>query len=165
MTTKIELLNAHEADLRLHRLAYEIYENNMDAVEIVLAGIIDRGLDIAKILKKKIEEISALQVTLISVYINKANPIECHIVEEFSPTNKHIILVDDVANSGKTVLYALKPFLDSIPSKIQVAVLIDRKHKRYPIASDYIGLQLSTTLQENILVEVEKGKVKSAFIN
>jgi pyrimidine operon attenuation protein/uracil phosphoribosyltransferase len=164
MPKKIQLLDAQQADQRLTRLAYEIFENNIDEKEIVLVGIIDRGEDLSKILKKKIEAISSLEVQLVSLKLDKTNPINAAFAKDFDPTDKSIVLVDDVANSGKTMMYALKPFMLSIAKKIQIAVLIDRQHKRFPIASDYIGLQLSTTVQDHITVEIEKGKVLGAYI-
>ena len=77
---------------------------------------------------------------------------------------KSIIVVDDVANSGRTLLYALNPFLNVIAKKIQIAVLLDRKHKSYPVSADYIGTSLATTYQEHISVEVKSGKVSGAYL-
>jgi pyrimidine operon attenuation protein/uracil phosphoribosyltransferase len=164
MPKKIELLDATQADQRLTRLAYEIYEQNIDSNELVLVGIAERGLDIAKILKSKLKSICPLKTRLIELTCNKENPVDAKLSTEFNPQNCSIILVDDVANSGKTMTYALKAFLDAVANKIQVAVLIDRQHKRFPIASDYVGLQLSTTIQDHITVEIENGLVKGAYI-
>ena len=164
MSKKIELLNAEQADQRLTRLAYEIYEQNIDTEELALVGIADRGIDIANILRNKLRKICEIKLKLISLQINKSNPVDAAFVENFDPKGQTIILVDDVANSGKTMSYALKPFMQSVARKIQVAVLIDRQHKRFPIASDYVGLQLSTTVQDHITVEIENGKVKGAYI-
>lgn len=165
MLKSIQLLDSDKADKILDRMAYEMYEHNIEESGILLAGIADRGLDIAKLLKKKIERISDLKVELISVNINKDNPIDPITMEETDLSNRSIILIDDVANSGKTIMYALKPFLAQIVRKMQVAVLIDRKHKRYPVSADYVGLQLSTALQEHIIVSVEKGKVTGATLS
>ncbi|GBL35743.1 bifunctional protein PyrR [Filimonas sp.] len=164
MPDKTQILDSKQAEVKLNRIAYEIIENNINESGIVLAGILDRGMDIARLLKKNIEAISQIKIDLISIHINKENPVEGKIVEDFSPENKVIIIVDDVANSGCTSLYATRLFLDSLPKKIQIAVLVDRKHKRFPISSDYIGLMLSTTLKEHIHVEVKQGKVKCAYL-
>lgn len=164
MSKKIELLNAEQADQRLTRLAYEIYEQNIGVSELVLVGIIDRGVDIAKILLKKLKQICEVKVKLVELKISKENPIDATLMSDFNFHNHTVILVDDVANSGKTMTYALRPFMSAVAHKIQVAVLIDRQHKRYPIASDYIGLQLSTTVQDHITVEIENGKVVGAYI-
>ncbi len=158
------LLNAEQAAYKLDRLAYEIYENNINEPEIVFVGIADRGVDIAKVLKKKVEKISNIKIKLVIAHIDKESPVNSHLSESFSIKGRNILIVDDVANSGKTILFVLKNFLTEIPSKIQIAVLIDRKHKRFPVSSDYIGMQISTTLQDNIIVEVEKGMIKQAYI-
>lgn len=164
MSQKIQLLDAAQADQKLTRLAYEMYEQNIGADEIVLAGIADRGVDLAKLLKKKMEGLCDLDIRLVKLWLVKANPVHARIEPAFDPKGKTIILVDDVANSGKTMTYALKPLLDAVARKIQVAVLIDRQHKQFPVAADYIGLQLSTTIQDHITVEILKGKVSGAYI-
>lgn len=164
MSKKIELLGAAEAELKLTRLAYEIYEQNLEVNSLVLVGVEGGGQEIAKILMRKLDKICNLEVSYIVLKIDKKNPVEVSFEENFDPSGKTIILVDDVANSGKTLTYALKPFLYSVAKKIQTAVLIDRQHKRFPISSDYIGLQLSTTIENHITVEVAKGKVVGAFV-
>ncbi len=79
-------------------------------------------------------------------------------------TNKVIIVVDDVSNSGKTLLYALKPFLDFSPKKIQTLVLVERSHTSFPVRPDYVGLSIATTLQEHIYVEVHGEKITGAYL-
>jgi len=164
MSKKIQLLDAAQADQKLTRLAYEIYEQNLGESELVLVGIADRGIELAKLLKKKMEAIAALNIQVVNLKLDKANPVDARIEPAFDPGNKTIIVVDDVANSGKTMTYALKPLLDAVARKIQIAVLIDRQHKQFPVATDYIGLQISTTIQNHITVEMVKGKVSGAFI-
>jgi pyrimidine operon attenuation protein/uracil phosphoribosyltransferase len=75
-----------------------------------------------------------------------------------------IIVVDDVANSGKTMLYALQPFLRNQPKKIQTLALVDRTHKTFPVHTDYVGFALATTLQEHIFVEVSGEIVTGAWL-
>lgn len=164
MNKKLEIMDAAQAEMKLKRIAYEIVENNIGQKEIVLAGIRENGVVVAEILRQHIKRISELKVDLITIQINKQHPIECAIETAFDASGKNIVMVDDVADSGKTMMYALRPFLQTIPASIQVAVLVDRKHKKYPITSDYTGLQLSTTLQENIRVECKDGKVVGAFV-
>ena len=74
------------------------------------------------------------------------------------------MLIDDVANSGRTMLYSLQPLLKNYPKKIQTAALVARTHKSYPIALDYVGLSISTTLDEHIYVEVLEGEVEGAWM-
>ena len=77
---------------------------------------------------------------------------------------KVVIIVDDVANTGRTIYYAIKPLLDTLPKKVEVAVLVDRKHKSFPIQSDYVGLSLATTLKENIDVQIREVQEWAVFL-
>lgn len=160
----IQLLDSSKAQQIIKRMAYEIYENNIDEKEITLIGIQERGVDIARLLQNEIEAISKLKIISTTIVMDKTNPLNPIITDKIKIVNKNIIIVDDVANSGKTVLYALKCLLHEIPKKIQIAVLIDRKHKLFPISSDFIGMQISTTMKENIKVIVEKGKIVAAIL-
>ena len=160
----IQLLDSSKAQQIIKRMAYEIYENNIDEKEITLIGIQERGVDIARLLQNEIEAISKLKIISTTIVMDKTNPLNPIITDKIKIANKNIIIVDDVANSGKTVLYALKCLLHEIPKKIQIAVLIDRKHKLFPISSDFIGMQISTTMKENIKVIVEKGKIVAAIL-
>lgn len=168
----MQILDAEQVHMKLSRIAYEIIENNLDCKVLTLAGIAENGVIIARLLKDNIEKIlvpphagSKIKVELITIHINKQNPVECSLDKDFDPKGKDIIIVDDVASSGKTMMYALKPFLSTISSRIQVMVLVDRKHKKFPITSDYVGMQLSTTLQENIIVECKNEKILGAYID
>ena len=161
---QIQLLDASKAQQIIKRMAYEIYEHNIDEKEITLIGIQERGVDIAYLLQKEIEAISKLKIISTSIEMDKTNPLNPIIIDKIKMANKNIIIVDDVANSGKTVLYAMKTLLNELPKKIQVAVLIDRKHKQFPISSDFVGMQISTTIKENIKVIVEKWQIVSAIL-
>lgn len=164
MSNKKEILNQEQISLTLERLAFQIHENNLDQKEIILVGLQRRGYAIAGELEKRVKKLSKAKVRLLAIDIDKRNPIECSLSDTNNLDNKSIIIIDDVANSGRTLLYALNPFLNVIAKRIQICVLVDRKHKSYPICADYVGLQLSTTLEENITVEIDKGQIKRAFI-
>jgi len=161
---KKQILTEEEIGLKLERLAYQIYENNLDQKEIVLAGMQKRGYAIAEVLEKKIVKLSKAKIRLISINIDKRNPIDSSLSDTKKLDGKAIVIIDDVANSGRTLLYALNPFLNIIAKRIQICVLVDRKHKSYPVCAGYIGMQLSTTVEEHIKVEIEKGKIKGAWI-
>ena len=164
MAKKVQILSSDQARVKLERIAYEIVENNLDHPSIVLAGIRERGYVLATLLKKNIEKISQLKVELIHVNLDRNHPMQGSIDGEQPSENAVIILVDDVANSGSTLLYAMRLFLEQLPHCIKIAVLVDRTHKRFPVTSDYIGLTLSTTLQDHIHVEISKGEVKQAYL-
>ena len=99
-----------------------------------------------------------------SISLSPANPLESEVeigLAKKDLNKKVIVLVDDVANTGRTIFYAIKPLLEVLPKKIQVAVLVDREHKSFPIKVDYVGVSLFTTIQDDIDVQI-KGKGEKA---
>ena len=150
------ILDAATASRKLQRMAYEIAEQNLEGSnELILAGIKDNGVVLAKIIAGYLKEIYKGSVRFISIELDKRHPKDIRLSEALPFDDAVIILVDDVTNSGKTLLYALKPFLAFHPKKIQTLTLIERSHKVYPVKSDYVGVSLATTLQEHIFVEVD----------
>jgi pyrimidine operon attenuation protein/uracil phosphoribosyltransferase len=158
------ILGPEIAARKLKRMAYEILENNFGESGFILAGIRESGTVIAKTIQDLLLEIAGLQTEMITVSLDKKNPGEVTLSRLLDFKNRVIILIDDVSNSGKTLLYAIKPFLDSHPKKIQTLVLVERSHNTFPVKPDYVGLSVATTLQEHIYVEVEKGRVKGAWL-
>lgn len=158
------ILQQEVAARKMRRMAYEILENNTNETHFVLAGIRGCGTVIARNMQKLLQEISQSTIDLISISFDKKNPTEIIIDPAGNFDNKTIIVIDDVANSGKTLLYALKPFLSFHPKKIQVLVLVERSHTTFPIHPDYVGLSFSTTPEEHIVVETDGDKVKGAFM-
>ena len=153
------VLNKEQLQQKIDRLAWQIYEQNYKEKEIIIAGIANRGVLIAKKLAKKLTEISAIKVKLATIKVDKDNPFYKDIevdISEKDYKNKVLILVDDVLNSGKTLMYGAKYFLSVPLKKLSTIVLVDRNHNRFPIKADFVGLSLSTTLKEHISVELEK---------
>jgi pyrimidine operon attenuation protein/uracil phosphoribosyltransferase len=159
------ILSPEVAAKKLKRMAFEILENNFGETGFILAGIRESGTVIAKTIQHLLKEITAgLETELITVSLDKKNPREVTVSPVTDFRNRVIILIDDVSNSGKTLLYAIKPFLDSSPKKIQTLVLVERSYNAFPVKPDYVGLSVATTLQEHIYVEVEEGRVKGAWL-
>lgn len=164
-TDQIVVLTAPQMDQKIRRMAYEIYENNYGTKELILAGICEQGETLARLLSKIIEEISPIKTSVITVQLDKMNPSN-PIPEDSIPvslTNKVVIMVDDVLNTGKTLAYSLKPFLDQKIKRIEVAVLVNRSHTAFPISPQYTGYELSTTLSEHIVVKMT-GKEKGVYL-
>lgn len=162
---KIAILDQIQVSQKIKRMAYEIWEKNSASKELYFVGIATVGTILANHLAKILGEISPIKVHIQELHINKEKPWEAdRAIITSIPKNKTIILVDDVVNSGKTLIYALQKLLEFKPNKIQIAVLVDRKHKNYPISPDIIGNSVSTTLQDEIRVEVEKEKIVGAFL-
>jgi len=148
------ILNNKQINNKIKRIAYQIYENNIDEKEIILAGIQTNGFVFAQKIKEALHAISNIDVILCEVSINKKNPQEKikTSLKSDAYKNKSLVLVDDVLNSGTTLMYAVKHFLDVPLKQFKTAVLVNRNHKKYPIKADFKGLSLSTSLQEHISV-------------
>lgn len=163
--SKIQILTEAQIDQKLKRMAYEIWEKNSEEKEIFIIGIEETGAAVASKIAQILKEISPLKINYNTLVINKKSPLQEDIrLNADELNNKTVVLIDDVANSGKTLLYALKPLMDFEPSKIQVAVLVDRKHKNFPVTPDIIGHSVSTTIQEHIIVNYEQGKLTGAHL-
>jgi len=158
------ILNKEVAAKKLKRMAYEILENNINEDFIVLAGIRESGSVVARNIQKLLAEISSVKTELITITLDKHVPKDVRVSKQLDFNEKVIIVIDDVANSGKTLLYALKPFLDYLPKKIQTLILVERSHKTFPVHPDYVGLSIATTLQEHIYVEVSDEEVLGAYL-
>ncbi|MBC7850139.1 MAG: phosphoribosyltransferase [Chitinophagaceae bacterium] len=158
------ILDASTAAKKLERMAYEIIENNVGETALVLAGIRVSGSVVAKNIQRLLAEISDIKTEFISIDLDKKNPKEVTLSSQPDFNNKVIIVIDDVANSGKTLLYAMKPFLDHHPKKIQTLALVERTHKTFPISTDFSGLSLATTLQDHIYVEVDGDNIIGAYM-
>jgi pyrimidine operon attenuation protein/uracil phosphoribosyltransferase len=162
---KIQILTEAQIDQKLRRMAYEIWEKNSEEKEIFIIGIEETGAAVAEKIAQILKEISPLKIKYSTLIINKKSPLQGDIkLQADALNNKTVVLIDDVANSGKTLLYALKPLMDFEPAKIQVAVLVDRKHKNFPVTPDIIGHSVSTTIQEHIIVNYEEGKLTGAHL-
>lgn len=135
-----------------------------DGTPIIVLGIQQAGNVIAEKIGNLMQQYLAVPVSILPLYINKQNPIEVVIDDTIDFNNKNILVCDDVANTGKTLLYSLKPLLAKNPKSISVLVLVERSHKRFPIKPDFVGLSLATTIQENIVVEIEQGEVVGAYV-
>ena len=155
--TKNIILNHQEIEHKIRRIAYQIYETFADEQEVVIAGITSNGFILAQKIGQILNEITEINIILCEVKIDKvhpANPINTSVAPEVYQ-NKCIVLVDDVLNSGTTLIYGVKHFLEVPVKKFKTVVLIDRNHKKYPVKADFKGISLSTSLQEHIQVVFE----------
>lgn len=155
--SQVLILDKNQIAQKINRIAYQILEDNLEEQEVVLAGIWDRGYKLAVRLKSVLEEISDFKVTLLRVDLEKLNSklVAKTDIEEADWSGKVIILVDDVLNSGKTLAYGLGVFLNTPHKKIRTVVLVDRSHKIFPIATDFVGLELATILKERVDVVLD----------
>jgi pyrimidine operon attenuation protein/uracil phosphoribosyltransferase len=155
---KNTILNHQEIKHKIKRIAYEIYESNVNETELIIAGIDANGYLLAKKIKAILDKISKINSTLCKVIINKKSPLSL-IKTSIQPeeyANKSIVLVDDVLNSGSTLMYGVKHFLDVPIKQFKTAVLVNRNHKKFPVKADYKGISLSTSLKEHVNVNLSK---------
>ncbi len=158
MAQETVILDKKQIAHKLKRIAYQVYETNIEEKEVVIAGIEANGYLVAKKLKRLVEQISPIKVTLCKVMIDKVqptNPIRTSLSKK-DYTNKSVLLVDDVLHSGTTLIYGVKHFLEVPLKQFKTAVLVDRNHKKYPVKADFKGISLSTSISENVSVIIEK---------
>lgn len=155
----MNILNHRKIEQKIKRLAIEILERNTEEKELIVAGINNNGLRFASLIVAELKQLTSSPIHLTRIQLNPANPLGSPVSIDMKTTDitaKAILVVDDVANTGRTLFYACKPLLEIIPKKIEVAVLVDRTHKSFPIHVDYVGLSLATTLREDIQVDLAK---------
>ncbi len=154
----MEILDGRSITRKIKRLALQILEHQVDDKPIFLAGINNNGHRLAALLQVEIQANSALECNLFRIRVHASNPISAEVEAEIdmqSLTDQCVVIVDDVANTGRTLFYAFKPFMQIIPRSITCAVLVDRQHKNFPVQVNYFGLSLATTMKDNILVKLE----------
>ena len=163
---KNKILDYHLVKKKIRRISLQIIESTSIDDEIIIAGIENNGYIIAKKICNEIKKISDKKIQLCSVKIDKKNPrkeITVSLVEE-QYENKSVVIVDDVLNSGSTLMYAVKYFLDTKLKKLKTAVLVDRNHKKYPVKVDYKGLSLSTSIQNHVEVSINDNEINAYLV-
>lgn len=157
-TLRNTILTHNQIQHKIRRIAYQIYESNVTEEEIIIAGIADNGYMLAKRLATVLTTISPIQITLCKVSIDKKDPQQPirTSIEVSAYQNKSLVLVDDVLNSGTTLIYGIKHFLEVPLKRFKTAVLVNRNHKKYPVKADYKGISLSTSLNEHVAVTFGK---------
>lgn len=151
-----KILSHIQIQHKIRRIAYQIYETNVSEKKIIIAGIEGGGLNFAKKLQMVLKDITSAEIILCKVTMDKKNPIKSGVtmsIPESEYKNKSVVLVDDVLNSGTTLIYGVHHFLKTPLKQLKTAVLVNRNHKKYPVKADFKGISLSTSLQEHVKVE------------
>lgn len=162
--TKSSILDKETVRRKIKRMALEIAEQNTEENELIIAGIVGNGEIVARSVAAELKTIVPVKVSVVTIQLNKKELEEVSVEGEPSFGDKVVIITDDVANTGKTLFFALKPFLASTPKKLQTLVLVERSHKLFPIQTDYAGLTIATTLQEHIAVETKEEEITGAWL-
>ncbi|MEJ6566208.1 MAG: phosphoribosyltransferase family protein [Schleiferiaceae bacterium] len=164
MSTKTtQILNAQEIQHKIQRLAWELYDRHSKAEKLYVVGIQENGYWLAEQLVEKLSAISSIEVELVPLVMHKKAPVlnDMHIS---LPEHAEIALVDDVLNSGRTLLWAVIKLMEFRPQQLSTTVLVDRSHKRYPVKADLKGISLSTTLQETVRLNIENGLAVNVYL-
>ena len=167
MNEKTLLLNKKQIEQRINRIAYQIFEDNFDEQEIFIIGIEKGGFVLAEKIEAALNKICPVKTFLIKLTLDKQHHLSAPIKISFDTSKlkgKVVVLVDDVLNSGKTLIYSLRKLLNEDLKKIRTVLLVDRDHKRYPIMADFVGITLSTTMQEHVSVELS-GKEEAVYLS
>jgi pyrimidine operon attenuation protein/uracil phosphoribosyltransferase len=163
----MQILNQRQINQKIRRMAFEILEQHFEEPEIILAGINNRGMSLARMLLNELDKLTNMQLTLTQIRLSPANPLSRDIIIEMpldEIASKVIIVVDDVVNTGRTLFYATKPLMDTLPKKIETAVLVERHHKSFPITVSYVGLSLHTTLMQEIDAQILENEEFGVFM-
>ena len=158
---KTLILSTERLHQKLNRIAHEIHENHFEDKELIIVGIADRGYIFAKLITSILKKISDLDISLHELKIDKKGQlkeINKQELEKAELSGKVVLIVDDVLNSGKTLAYAVKHILDYPVKRLCTTVMVNRRHRLYPVRADYVGLTLATTIKEHITVDLQKGK-------
>lgn len=155
------ILSHKQIEQKINRLAFQLIENTFDLDEIYIGGITGNGIILAEKIKRIIELNSDQKIILFEIDLDKDTPLSKPIqlsIPSKSLENQTVVLIDDVVNSGKTMQYALMKILEQAVKKVYTVTLIDRKHRRFPIKTNFFGLRLTTTLKNHVGVSFDSGK-------
>ena len=163
---KKKILDNNLVKKKIIRISLQIIESNIDEKEIIIAGIEKKGFIFAKKISNEIKKKSNIDTKLCRISLNKKNPMDKIFISlktnEYE--NKSVVIVDDVLNSGSTLIYAVKFFLNTKLKKLKTAVLVDRNHKKYPVKADFKGLSLSSSVQNHVEVDINEKEINAYLI-
>ena len=157
------IMNQETAKRKMSRMALEIIERNGRSAELLLLGIQGNGYAMAKQIQSLLTA-EHIQAEVGELTIDKKDPVNASAPASLHADNRVILLIDDVANSGRTMMYALKPLMHARPKSIQTLALVERTYKQFPISLDYVGTSIATSAEEWIEVELKDGEMLEAYL-
>ena len=158
------ILNNQQIHRKIKRIAYQLVEFNLYDKEIIILGVSKNGYILANDIANQLKSISNFKIIVGDINLNKSAPLNKPVnisIDNKKFENKSIVVVDDVINTGKTLIYAIKEILNSPISKMASVVLVDRSNKEYPVKADFKGIQLSTSIKQNVKVVLEKNNYRA----
>ena len=162
---KNKIMDANDIHKTIKRIAYQIYETHFEESQLVLAGIAKNGVIMATRIRDELKKISDIEVIFMEIMVDKKNPINSIVLSQKLEvcTNNPVVVVDDVLNTGCTLIYAVTHFLNIELKKLQTAVLVNRNHKNFPVKGDFKGISLSTSIKEHI--DVTFGEDEGVYLS
>ena len=158
------ILNKQQIENKILRISFEIIEGNLDANNILLIGLEKNGFIIAKKIQNFIQQKTSLNIGVVKMTLKKNNEKKIF-SDKIKDDYNSFILIDDVLKSGKTIIHAIKELLKFNIKKLETVVLINRKHNVFPVGVNYVGLELSTTLEDHIEVILDDEKKIGAYLS
>lgn len=160
------ILNRQQLDQKVHRMAYQLYEQHQDETELVIVGLQGNGYVLAKEIHAYFQQICPIKARLLELKIDKENPFNQQIscAGDDTIAGLSMALVDDVLNSGATLIASVQYFISKPMKRITTLVLIDRNHRRFPVAADITGMSMATTVQEHVAVRSENDMLKEVVL-
>ena len=166
LSDKNIILNNSDIEKKIQRISLQILEDNIDEDGIVVFGISDNGLVIAKKLINHLSKISSIKSNLIKVIIDKDNPIDSVKYDsKFDINSSSVLIIDDVSQSGKTLQSVISNLLIYKPTKIKTAVIVNRDQTLYPVKVDYSGISLSTSVNNHVSFISDKNNELSVYLS
>ena len=154
----------HKKIIRIcNRLAYQIIENSENKKPIILIGIKEKGFEVSKLIMQELNKICSNKIILRNIEIDKSSPknsLKCNLESNFKNSEK-VFLIDDVLNTGKTLMYSVNKLLDYDFNSIKTVVLIDRNHKKFPVKVDFKGISLSTNYDDTVKLNFKKNNLEA----
>ena len=162
---KNKIMDANDINRTLKRISYQIYETHFEESQLVLAGIAKNGVIMATRIRNELKKISKIDIIFLEIIVDKKNPINPIVLSQKLEVckNNPVVVVDDVLNTGSTLIYAVTHFLSIKLKKLQTAVLVNRNHKNFPVKGDFKGISLSTSIKENI--DVTFGEDEGVYLS
>jgi pyrimidine operon attenuation protein/uracil phosphoribosyltransferase len=167
LSSETRILTASQVRQKIKRMAFQLYENNFEEKQLILAGISPNGYVLAELLAAELRQIATIDVVLLALHLDKSHTTQSHVAVKGATVGfqqQCVVVVDDVVNSGKTLIYSLQPFLQQPVKKLQTAVLVQREYRNFPIHTDYVGYALSTTIKQHVQVELQDSEKFGVYL-
>ncbi|GAA5523346.1 hypothetical protein LQ318_16530 [Aliifodinibius salicampi] len=150
----------------MKRMSHQINEANKTDRSILLLGVNQRGLAVANLLAKHLDEVIEQEVSIEHLRLDKEISADPEWMQKEYDGNLFVIIVDDVIFSGQTMFSALTTIVKELElQEIHSAVLVDRGHRKFPVKAEFYGMELPTKLNEHVKVVVTDGKVREVQLD